>query len=232
MSDMKKYLAELLGTFVLVLVGTGSAVIAGKEIGVLGIALAFGLSVLVMVYAIGQISGCHINPGITIAMLINGKIPPKDAIIYIIVQCIGAIVASALLLAIMTGLPGYQVAPANLGANGYGADYLGGYSLTSACIAEVVTTFIFLMVIFGATSRKAPAGFAGIAIGLSLAMIHMVTIPVTGTSVNPARSLGPAVVAGGTALAQLWLFLVAPVIGAVIAAIVWKYLFEDTRSPA
>jgi aquaporin Z len=232
MSDMKKYLAEFLGTFVLVLIGTGSAVIAGKEIGVLGIALAFGLSVLVMVYAIGQISGCHINPAITIAMLIKGKIPPKDAIGYIIVQCIGAIVASALLLAIMTGLPGYQVAPANLGANGYGADYLGGYSLTSACIAEVVTTFIFLMVIFGATSRKAPAGFAGIAIGLSLAMIHMVTIPVTGTSVNPARSLGPAVVAGGTALSQLWLFLVAPVIGAVIAAVVWKYLFEDTSSPA
>jgi aquaporin Z len=232
MSDMKKYLAEFLGTFVLVLMGTGSAVIAGKEIGVLGIALAFGLSVLVMVYAIGQISGCHINPGITIAMLINSKIPTKDAIAYIIVQCIGAIVASALLLAIMTGLPGYQVAPANLGANGYGADYLGGYSLTSAFTAEVVTTFIFLMVVFGATSRKAPAGFAGIAIGLSLAMIHMVTIPVTGTSVNPARSLGPAVVAGGTALAQLWLFLVAPVIGAVIAAVVWKYLFEDTSSPA
>jgi len=231
MSDMKKYLAEFLGTFVLVLMGTGSAVIAGKEIGVLGIALAFGLSVLVMVYTIGQISGCHINPGITIAMLINGKILTKDAIVYILAQCIGAILASALLLTIMTGQPGYQVAPANLGANGYGADYLGGYSLTSAFIAEVVTTFIFLMVIFGATSRKAPAGFAGIAIGLSLAMIHMVTIPVTGTSVNPARSLGPAVVAGGTALAQLWLFLLAPVIGAVIAAIVWKYLFEDTRSP-
>ena len=232
MGDMKKYLAEFLGTFVLVLVGTGSAVIAGKEIGVLGIALAFGLSVLVMVYTIGQISGCHINPGITIAMLINGKILTKDAIVYILAQCIGAIFASALLLTIMTGQPGYQVAPANLGANGYGADYLGGYSMTSAFLAEVVTTFIFLMVIFGATSRKAPAGFAGIAIGLSLAMIHMVTIPVTGTSVNPARSLGPAVVAGGTALSQLWLFLVAPVIGAVIAAVVWKYLFEDTSSPA
>jgi aquaporin Z len=229
---MKKYLAEFLGTFVLVLMGTGSAVVAGKEIGVLGIALAFGLSVLVMVYAIGKISGCHINPAITIAMLLNGKIPSKDAIIYIIVQCTGAIIASALLLAIMTGLPGYQVAPGNLGANGYGTGYLGGYSLTSAFIVEVVTTFIFLMVIFGATSRKAPAGFAGIAIGLSLAMIHMVTIPITGTSVNPARSLGPAVVAGGTALAQLWLFLVAPVIGAVIAAVVWKYLFEDTSSPA
>jgi aquaporin Z len=232
MSDMKKYLAELLGTFVLVFVGTGSAVVAGKYIGFLGISLAFGLSFLVLVYAIGQISGCHINPAITVAMLLNGKIPAKDAIIYIIVQCIGAIIASALLLAIMTGLPGYDLATNNLGANGYGADYLGGYSLASGFIIEVVTTFIFLMVIFGATSSKAPAGFAGIAIGLSLAMIHMVSIPITGTSVNPARSLGPALVAGGTALSQLWLFIVAPVIGAVIAAVVWKYLFEDTSSVA
>jgi len=232
MNELKKYIAELLGTFVLVLIGTGSAVVAGKEIGVLGIALAFGLSVLVMVYAIGQISGCHINPAITIGMLVNGKIPKKDAIVYIIVQCIGAILASTLLLAIMNGLPGYTVAPGNLGANGYGPDYLGGYTLTSAFIAEVITTFIFLMVVFGATSRKAAPGFAGIAIGLSLSMIHMVTIPITGTSVNPARSLGPAVVAGGTALAHVWLFLIAPVIGAVIAAVVWKYLFEDTISPA
>jgi aquaporin Z len=232
MNEMKKYVAELLGTFVLVFIGTGSAVVAGKNIGYLGIALAFGLSVLVMVYAIGRISGCHINPAITIAMLLNGKIPSRDAVIYIIVQCIGAILASALLLAIMTGLPGYEVAPGNLGANGYGADYLGGYSLGSAFIAEVVMTFIFLMVIFGATSSNAPAGFAGIAIGLALAMIHMVCIPITGTSVNPARSIGPAVVAGGSALAQLWLFLVAPVIGAVIAAVVWKYLFEDAGSPA
>ena len=232
MGDMKKYVAELLGTFILVFIGTGSAVVAGKNIGYLGIALAFGLSVLVMVYAIGKISGCHINPAITIAMLLNGKIPAKDAVIYIIVQCTGAIIASALLLTIMTGLPGYEVAPGNLGANGYGADYLGGYSLASAFIAEVVMTFIFLMVIFGATRRDAPAGFAGIAIGLALAMIQMVTIPITGTSVNPARSLGPAVVAGGVALSQLWLFIVAPVIGAVIAAVVWKYLFEDTSSPA
>ena len=228
MNDTKKYIAELLGTFVLVFIGTGSAVVAGKEIGYLGISLAFGISVLVMVYAIGQISGCHINPAITIAMLLNGKIPAKDAIIYIIVQCIGAVIASALLLTIMTGLPGYEVAPGNLGANGYGPGYLGGYSLTSAFIAEVVMTFIFLMVIFGATSSKAPAGFAGITIGLALAMIHIVCIPITGTSVNPARSLGPALVAGGTALAQLWLFLVAPFIGAVIAAVAWKYLFEDS----
>jgi aquaporin Z len=230
MDNMKKYLAELLGTFVLVFIGTGSAVVAGKNIGFLGIALAFGISVLVMVYAIGQISGCHINPAITIAMLINGKIPSKDAIIYIIMQCIGAIFATMLLLAIMTGRPGYDITTSNLGANGYGADYLGGYSLSSAFITEVVMTFIFLMVIFGATSSKAPAGFAGIAIGLSLAMIHMVSIPITGTSVNPARSLGPALIAGGTALSQLWLFIVAPVIGAIIAAVVWKHLFEDSGS--
>lgn len=232
MNDMKKYLAELLGTFVLVFIGTGSAVVAGKYIGFLGIALAFGISVLVMVYAIGQISGCHINPAITIAMLVNGKIPAKDAVIYIIVQCIGAIIASVLLLTIMAGFPGYDLATNGLGQNGYGTASPAGYSLASGFIAEVVLTFIFLMVIFGATSKNAPAGFAGIPIGFALAIIHMVGIPITGTSVNPARSLGPALVAGGTALAQLWMFILAPVIGAVIAAVAWKYLFEDSGSPA
>jgi len=232
MKDMKKYLAELLGTFVLVFMGTGSAVVAGKYIGFLGISLAFGISVLVMVYAIGQISGCHINPAITIAMLVNRKIPAKDAVIYIIVQCIGAIIASALLLTIMTGLPGYDLATNGIGQNGYGSASPAGFSLASGFIAEVILTFIFLIVIFGATSRNAPAGFAGISIGFALAMIHMVGIPITGTSVNPARSIGPALIAGGTALSQLWVFIVAPVIGAVIAAVVWKYLFEDTSSAA
>ena len=232
MSDMKKYLAELLGTFVLVFIGTGSAVVAGKYIGFLGISLAFGISVLVMVYAIGQISGCHINPAITIAMLLNGKISAKDAVIYIIVQCMGAIIASVLLLTIMTGFPGYDLATNGLGQNGYGTASPAGFSLASGFIAEAVLTFIFLIVIFGATSRNAPAGFAGIPIGFALAIIHMVGIPITGTSVNPARSLGPALVAGGTALAQLWVFIVAPVIGAVIAAVVWKYLFEDSHSAA
>jgi aquaporin Z len=212
--------------------GTGSAVVAGKYIGFLGISLAFGISVLVMVYAIGQISGCHINPAITIAMLLNGKIPAKDAVIYIIVQCIGAIIASVLLLNIMAGFPSYDLATNGLGQNGYGSASPGGFSLASGFIAEVVLTFIFLIVIFGATSKNAPAGFAGIPIGFALAIIHMVGIPITGTSVNPARSLGPALVAGGTALAQLWVFIVAPVIGAVIAAVVWKYLFEDSSSPA
>jgi aquaporin Z len=230
MADMNKYLAELLGTFVLVFIGTASAVVAGKYIGFLGISLAFGISVLVMVYAIGHISGCHINPAITIAMLINGKIPAKDAVIYIVVQCIGAIIASVLLLNIMAGFPGYNLATNGLGQNGYDAASPAGFSMASGFIAEVVLTFIFLIVIFGATSKNAPAGFAGIPIGFALAMIHMVGIPITGTSVNPARSIGPALVAGGTALAQLWVFIVAPVIGAVIAAVVWKYLLEDTGS--
>ena len=225
-SDTQKYLAELIGTFVLVFMGCGSAVIAGKEVGFLGIALAFGISVLVMVYAIGPISGCHINPAITIAMLVNGKINGRDAGAYIICQCIGAVIAAVRLLAIMSGLPAYNIAVNCLGQNGYGDASPGGFPLMSGLIAEIILTFVFLIVIFGATSRAAPAGFAGIAIGLSLAMIHIVGIPVTGVSVNPARSIGPALVVGGTALAQLWLFIIAPVIGAVLAAFVWKYLLE------
>jgi len=231
MNDMKKYLAELLGTFVLVFMGTGSAVVAGKYIGFLGISLAFGISVLVMVYAIGHISGCHINPAITIAMLLNGKISARDAVIYIIVQSIGAVIASVLLLNIMAGFPGYDLAANGLGQNGYGAASPAGFSLASGFIAEIVLTFIFLIVIFGSTSKNAPSGFAGIPIGFTLSIIHMVGIPITGTSVNPARSLGPALVAGGTALSQLWVFIVAPIIGAVFAALVWKYLFEDTGLP-
>jgi len=231
MSETRKYLAELIGTFVLVFFGTGSAVIAGKSIGVLGIALAFGIAVLVMVYAIGSISGCHINPAITIAMLLNKKIGGRDACMYIIAQCIGAIIASVLLFAIMTGNPAYNIATDGLGQNGYGIASPGGYSLMSGLIAEVILTFIFLMVIFGATSKAAPAGFAGIAIGLSLTTVHLVGIMITGTSVNPARSLGPALVVGGTALAQLWLFILAPIIGAVVAAMVWKHLFEGNATP-
>ncbi len=232
MSDTNKYLAELLGTFVLVFMGCGSAVIAGEKVGFLGIAFAFGLSVLVMVYAIGPISGCHINPAITIAMLVNGKISSRDAGIYIICQCIGAIIAAALLLAVMSGLPSYTIAANGLGQNGYGVASPAGFSMLSGLIAEVILTFIFLIVIFGATSKAAPAGFAGMAIGLSLALIHIVGIPVTGVSVNPARSIGPALLVGGTALAQLWLFIIAPIVGAVLAAVVWKYLLEESVSPA
>ena len=227
MGDWNKYLAELLGTFVLVFLGTGSAVAAGSHIGFLGIALAFGLSVLVMVYAIGPVSGCHLNPAVTIAMLVNGKIASRDAVFYIVVQCIGAVIASALLLAIMTGQPGYSLATNGLGQNGFGEASPGGFSLLSGLIAEVVLTFTFLTVIFGATSKRTPPGFAGIAIGLGLTLMLLICIPITGASLNPARSLGPAVVAGGTALSQLWLFIVAPIIGAVIAAFAWRSLFDE-----
>ena len=227
MGEYQKYLAELLGTFVLVFFGCGAAVIAGSSLGVLGIAAAFGLSVLVMVYAIGPISGCHINPAITVAMFVNGKIPSRDAVVYIIVQCIGAVIAAALLLAVASGLPSYSLAVNGLGQNGYGIASPGGYSMVSGLIAEIILTFVFLMVIFGATSKAAPAGFAGIAIGLSLTLVHIVGIMITGTSVNPARSLGPALLVGGTALAQLWMFIIAPLIGAILAALVWKHLFGD-----
>jgi aquaporin Z len=223
---MKKYVAELIGTFALVLVGCGSAVIAGEYIGFLGISFAFGLTVLVMVYAIGNISGCHINPAITIAMLIAGKMKSKDAMAYIIVQCIGAIIAAGVILVIALGQADYSLAVNGLGQNGYGTLSPGGYSLVACFIAEIVLTGFFLFVIFGSTSKDSPKGFAGVSIGFSLVLIHLIGIPITGTSVNPARSLGPAIFVGVEALSQLWLFWVAPIIGAVFAALVWKYLFE------
>jgi aquaporin Z len=202
---------------VLVLMGCGSAVIAGSYIGYLGISFAFGIAVLAMVYAIGSVSGCHINPAITISMLIVRKIKAKDAALYIVFQCIGAIIGAGILYGIMTGYPGYSLALDGLGANTYST-----YSLASALIAEVVLTFIFVLVVHGSTHERVPKGFAGLAIGMSLVLIHLVGIPITGTSVNPARSLGPALFVGGTALGQLWLFIVAPIIGGIIAALVWK----------
>jgi len=223
---MKKYIAELIGTFALVLVGCGSAVIAGQHIGFLGIAFAFGLTVLAMVYAIGSISGCHINPAISVATLTAGKMHWKDTIFYIIAQCIGAIIAAGILLAIAKGQPGYSLAANGLGQNGFGAHSPDGYSLAACFLAEVVLTALFLFVIFGSISKEAPKGFAGLSIGLSLVLIHLVGIPITGTSVNPARSLGPALFVGGAALSQLWLFWVAPLVGGIIAAILWKYVFE------
>jgi aquaporin Z len=223
---MKKYSAELVGTLALVLIGCGSAAIAGNFIGFTGISFAFGLTVLAMVYAIGSISGCHINPAITIAMLVAGKIKGKDALFYIIAQCIGAILGAGILWAIASGLPGYSIDINGLGQNGFGAQSPAGYSLIACFIAEVVLTALFLFVIFGATHENAPKGFAGIAIGFTLVLIHLVGIPITGTSVNPARSLGPAVFVGGDALSQLWLFIVAPIIGAVISALLWRYVFD------
>ena len=223
---MKKYAAELIGTMALVLIGCGSAVIAGKFIGYAGIAFAFGLTVLAMVYAIGNISGCHVNPAITVAMWVAGKIKGKDAIFYVIAQCIGGIIGAGILWAIASGNPAFSLASSGLGQNGYGVHSPAGYSLAACFIAEVVLTALFLFVIFGATHKDAPKGFAGVAIGFTLVLIHLVGIPITGTSVNPARSLGPAVFAGGDSLTQLWLFIVAPIIGGIIAAIIWKYMFE------
>jgi aquaporin Z len=227
---MKKYTAELIGTLALVLVGCGSAVIDGGYIGVLGVAFAFGLIVLAMVYAIGSISGCHINPAVTVGMLVAGKIKGRDAIFYIIFQCIGAIAGAAILWAIASGLDGYSLSTAGLGQNGFGDNSPTGYSLAACFITEVVMTAIFLFAILGATHKDAPKGFAGIAIGFTLVLIHLVSIPITNTSVNPARSLGPAVFVQGDALTQLWLFIVAPIIGGIIAALIWKYGFEERRA--
>jgi aquaporin Z len=207
---------------VLVLMGCGSAVIAGYNIGYLGISFAFGIAVLAMVYAIGGVSGCHINPAITISMLIVRKISAKDAALYIVFQCIGAVIGAGILYSIATGIPSYSLAISGLGQNGYDLASPAGYNLTSALISEIVLTFIFVLVVHGATHERVPKGFAGLAIGLALVLIHLVGIPITGTSVNPARSLGPALFVGGTALSQLWLFIVAPIIGGIIAAVVWR----------
>jgi len=224
-SAEKKYAAELIGTFVLVFMGCGSAVLAGSSIGNMGVAFAFGLSVLTMVYAVGGISGCHINPAVSISMLAAGKMKAKDTAAYIVMQCIGAIIGASVLYLVAVGGSGYSLAGDGLGQNGYDAASVGGFSLVSGFVAEVILTFLFLIVIYGSTSERAPKGFAGVSIGLSLVLIHLVGIPITGTSVNPARSLGPALIVGGTALNQLWLFWLAPIIGGVLAAALWR-IFE------
>ena len=233
MSATKKYLAEALGTFSLVLFGCGAAVIAGVStvgpagIGLLGISLAFGLAVVAMAYTIGPISGCHINPAISIAMLAAGKLSRKDTLGYVIAQCVGAILAAGVLYLIATGGTGFTMGEWALGSNGWGPGYLGEYSMQSALIAEFVFTFLFLMVIFGTTASNASPQMAGLAIGISLVLIHLVVIPITGTSVNPARSIGPALFAGGKALSQLWLFIVAPIAGGLFAAAVRKVFVND-----
>lgn len=232
---MKKLFAEMLGTFSLVLFGCGAAVISGisstgpSGIGLLGISLAFGLAVVAMAYTIGGITGCHINPAITISMLVAGKIKPGEAINFIIGQFFGATLAAGVLYFIQKGSPGFEMGEWALGANGWGEGYLGGYNMTSAFIAEAVLTFLFLFVIFGSTSKWGNGTMAGMAIGLTLVLIHLVAIPITGTSVNPARSFGPAIFAQGKALTQLWLFIAAPVIGGVLAALVWKGVFETNK---
>jgi aquaporin Z len=229
---MKKYLAEFIGTFSLVLFGCGSAVIAGNAavgpsgIGLLGISIAFGFTVVAMAYAIGGISGCHVNPAVTIGVLVAGKIGMKDAVGYIVAQCVGAIFGAAVLYLIVIGRPGFQMPEWGLGANGWGQGYLAEYNTLSAFVIETVMTFLFLFVILAVTSKFGNGTMAGLAIGVTLMLIHLVTIPVTGTSVNPARSLGPALFSGGAAIAQLWMFFVAPILGAVLAALVWKFGFE------
>jgi aquaporin Z len=220
--DTQKYVAEFLGTFVLVFVGCGVAVVS--DVNYVGTAFAFGLAVLAMVYAIGPISGCHINPAISVAMLVAGKMKAKDCLMYIIAQCLGAIVGAAILLAVASGLDGYSRASDGLGQNGYGDP---GYSLAACFLAEVVLTAVFLFVIFGSTSKNAPKGFAGLSIGLTLTFVHLVGIPITGTSVNPARSLGPALLVAGDAIKEVWLFIVAPILGAIVAALIWKLFFDS-----
>lgn len=223
---MKKLVAEFIGTFWLVLGGCGSAVLAaafpGLGIGFVGVSIAFGLTVLTMAYGIGHVSGCHLNPAVSIGLWVGGRFDWKDLIPYMIAQVLGGIAAAAILYLIASGKPGFDMG--GFAANGYGEHSPGGYSLVSAFVCEVVMTGIFLIVILGATHPKAPAGFAGIAIGLALTLIHLISIPVTNTSVNPARSTSQALFVGDWAIGQLWLFWVAPIIGAVLAGLIYKYL--------
>jgi len=220
----KRLSAEFLGTFWLVFGGCGSAVLAAKfpavGIGLLGVALAFGLTVLTMAYAIGHISGCHLNPAVTLGLCVGKRFPFKEVLPYIVAQLIGAIAAAGVLFVIASGKAGFDVS-AGFAANGYAAHSPGGYSMTAALLTEVVLTFFFLLVILGATDRRAPSGFAPIPIGFCLTLIHLVGIPVTNLSVNPARSTGPAIFVGGWALGQLWLFWLAPLAGALLAALVY-----------
>ncbi len=214
---MKVFVAELIGTLTLVLFGCGSAVLAAPEVGQLGISFAFGLAIVAMAYGIGPISGCHVNPAVSFGAFVAGRMTLKNMLTYWAAQFIGAVLGAGILYLIASGQTGYDVHSNGLGQNGWGTGYLGEFSLMSAFWFEVVATFIFLVVILGSTQKAAPAGFAGLAIGLTLVMIHIVGIQVTGVSVNPARSFGPAVFVGGQAISQLWLFFVAPLIGAGLA---------------
>jgi len=219
---MRKPLAEFISTFTLVLFGCGAAVIAGGDIGLTGISFAFGLALIGMAYGIGSVSGCHINPAVTLGVVASGRMSIAEAVPYIIAQVAGGIAGALVLMIIASGKADYTVAANGLGQNGWGAGYLGEYTMTAAFVFEVVATFLFLVVILGATGAGAPSAMAGLAIGLALVVIHLVGINVTGVSVNPARSIGPALFVGGTAIAQLWLFIVAPIIGAIAAGILFR----------
>ncbi|EPA8593066.1 aquaporin Z [Vibrio parahaemolyticus] len=225
---MNKYLAEAFGTFWLVLGGCGSAVLAAGfpdvGIGLLGVALAFGLTVLTMAFAIGHISGCHLNPAVTVGLWAGGRFDTKDVAPYIIAQVIGGLIAGGILYVIATGQAGFDVVGSGFAANGYGEHSPGQYSMLSALVSEIVMTMMFLIVIMGATDKRAPQGFAPIAIGLCLTLIHLISIPVTNTSVNPARSTAVAMYVGDWAVSQLWLFWVAPIVGGVLGAVIYKNL--------
>lgn len=229
----KRALAEFIGTFWLVFGGCGSVLLSAKipdlGIGVLGIALAFGLTVLTMAYAIGHISGCHLNPAVSIGLWIGKRFPASDLVPYIVAQVVGGIVASGVLYVIASGKEGFSV-NAGFAANGYGTHSPGGYSLLAGLVAEIVLTFFFLLIILGSTDKRAPQGFAPIAIGLGLTLIHLIGIPVTGVSVNPARSTGPALFVGGWALAELWMFWIAPVVGAAVAGLAYT-AFAEAEQP-
>jgi aquaporin Z len=235
MTTQKKLVAELIGTFSLVLIGCGTAAISGISnvgpagAGLLGIAIAFGFAVVAMAYAIGGISGCHINPAVTVGVLAAGRMSGKDAAGYIVAQLIGAALGGGVLYLLLLGKPDFTMGEWALGSNGWGDGYLGNYNAVSAFVAETVFTCLFVFVILAVTSKYGNSTMAGLAIGVTLMLIHLVVIPITGTSVNPARSFGPAIFAGGKALSQLWLFFVAPVIGAVLAALIWKSGFEKEK---
>jgi aquaporin Z len=217
-----KYAAELFGTFVLVFAGVGTAVIAGGKVGNVGVALAFGLALMAMAYSVGPISGCHINPAVTLGMVVSGRMAAKEAIGYWVAQCIGAIIASGIILFIATGAPGGSIASLAGAANGFGDHSPTNYSMAASFVAEMFLTMLLVFTVLSATDDRAPAGFAGIPIGFILTTIILAGIPITNGSFNPARSIGPAVLVGGWAIQQLWLFIVAPMIGGVIAAVIYK----------
>lgn len=226
--------AEFIGTFWLVLGGCGSAVFAAGfpdlGIGFVGVSLAFGLTVLTMAYAIGHISGCHLNPAVTVGLFVGGRFDAKEIIPYVIAQLTGAILAAFVLFQIASGKPGFDLVGSGFAANGYAEHSPGGYSMLAALICEIVMTFMFLFIILGSTDTRAPSGFAPIAIGLGLALIHLISIPVTNTSVNPARSTSQALFVGGWAIQQLWLFWLAPIVGAILAGIIYRAIGKDTET--
>lgn len=227
MSLFKRSTAELIGTFWLVFGGCGSAVLAASfpatGIGFLGVALAFGLTVLTMAFAIGHLSGCHLNPAVSVGLVVGGRFPAKELPAYIVAQVLGGVIAAALLYFVASGKPGFELAN-GLAANGYGEHSPGGYSMASGFVTELMMTAMFVLIILGATDKRAPANLAPIAIGLTLTLIHLISIPITNTSVNPARSTGPALIVGGWAVEQLWLFWLAPLLGAVVGGVTYRWL--------